>query len=494
MSKSGSRTEMRIAILGAGASGLCMAVKLKEAGYTQITIFEKSDGVGGTWRANTYPGCGCDVPSHLYSYSFDLNPNWNFKWSMQPQILQYFNDFADKYDVRKLCQFNTEIVDCKYDEAGALWTLTDATGAAKEFDLVVSGLGQLNIPHTPEFPGASDFKGASFHSAQWDHSVDLEGKTVCVVGNGPSAVQFIPPVQKMAGKLINFQRSPAWCRPRGQREYTASDKKSFASQRFRMNWYRWRIRAYADFGFGAFMQKSPMKMDKSMKDMCQKHFDDQISDPKIRELLQPDFEPGCKRILISDDYFPALCQPNVEIVREGVERITETGVIGTDGTERECDVIIFGTGFRSTEFLTPMEVTGRDNSRLNDVWHDGPSAYKGVAVSGFPNFFMLYGPNTNLGHNSIILMVEYQADYVVKCANKLSEVGVAAVDVTPKAMRDWNEKLQSNLDKTVWAGDCSSWYKTEGGKITNNWSGTTVEYGKEMKGPEWDAYQVFHTS
>lgn len=485
-----SKANTRIAILGAGMSGLCAAAKLKEEGYKDIVIFEKSDGVGGTWRDNTYPGCGCDVPSHLYSYSFFLNPDWNYKWSLQPQILQYFEDFADKFSLRQLCQFNRPIEECRYDDATGKWHLKDGAGKTEIFDTVISGLGQLNIPSIPDFKGKDSFKGASFHSARWDHSVDLEGKTVAVIGNGPSAVQFLPEIQKTVGKLINFQRSPAWCRPRGQREYTAKDKTQFDRQNWRMNWYRWRIRAYADFGFGAFKSKSPMGMAKSMRKMCLEHLEEQVKDPAMRELLMPDFEPGCKRVLISDDYYPALCQPNVEVLRQGIQEITEEGIVGEDGVLHKCDAIIYSTGFQSTEFLTPMAVYGREGMSLTEAWEDGAEAYKGVAVTGFPNMFMLYGPNTNLGHNSIILMVEHQVGYVVQCINKIAEETVASIDVTPSAMLRYNKQLQADLGETVWAGDCASWYKNEAGKVTNNWSGTTTKYGQQMRAPEWSDWQI----
>lgn len=482
-------TSLSIAVLGAGMSGLAAVAKLKEAGYSKIDLFEKSDGVGGTWRDNTYPGCGCDVPSHLYSYSFDLNPDWDYKWSLQPQILQYFEDFADKFGVRPHCHFNTEITDCSYDEASRTWTLTKADGTTHTADVLISGLGQLNIPSIPDFKGKDSFGGASFHSARWDHSVDLKGKTVCVIGNGPSAVQFLPEIQKQVGKLINFQRSPAWCRPRGQRKYTEADKHAFDKQRWRINWYRWRIRAFADFGFTAFHQ-GENGLAKSMKKMCLKHLEDQVKDPEMRALLTPDFEPGCKRILISDDYYPALIQPNVEVIRQGVKEITPRGVVGDDGVEHACDVIIYATGFQSTEFLTPMQVHGRAGVSLNEVWKDGAEAYKGVAVPGFPNFFLLYGPNTNLGHNSIILMVERQLEYVIQAIGRIAAKEVAALDVKPEAMKAYNDKLQADLGKTVWAGDCASWYKTESGKVTNNWSGKTTEYAAIMRKFDPDSWQV----
>ncbi|HPF21931.1 MAG TPA: NAD(P)/FAD-dependent oxidoreductase [Hyphomonas sp.] len=480
MDKAHDGKALRIAVLGAGMSGLATVAKLKQAGYTKIDLFEKSEGVGGTWRDNSYPGCGCDVPSHLYSYSFDLNPDWDYKWSLQPQILRYFEDFADKFGVRQHCHFHSEITDCRYDDKTHTWTLTQKDGSTHTADVVVSGLGQLNIPSIPEFRGRDRFEGPSFHSARWDHSVDLTGKTVCVIGNGPSAVQFVPEIQKRVAKLINFQRSPAWCRPRGQRRYNDADKQAFAKQPWRMNWYRWRIRAFADFGFTAFLQ-GENGMSKSLKDMCLKHLEAQVKDPDLRAKLTPDFEPGCKRILISDDYYPALAKPNVELLRQGVKEITPTGVIGEDGIERHCDVIIYATGFQSTEFLTPMHVYGRAGVSLNEVWKDGAEAYKGIAVSGFPNFFLLYGPNTNLGHNSIILMVEHQLGYVLQAIDRITAKDVAALDVKPEAMKAYNERLQADLGKTVWAGDCASWYKTESGKVTNNWSGRTTEYAVIMR-------------
>ncbi len=485
-----NKASTRIAILGAGMSGLGVAAKLKQAGYQAITLFEKSSGVGGTWRDNTYPGCGCDVPSHLYSYSFELNPDWDHKWSLQPQILKYFEDFADKYDLRRHCRFNTEITDCCWSDIDNVWMLKDRAGGQHTADVLVSGLGQLNIPYTPDFPGKDKFRGAAFHSARWEHAVDLKGKTVAVIGNGPSAVQFVPEIQKVVGKLLNFQRSPAWCRPRGQRTYTDADKRSFRSQPWRMNWYRWRIRAYADFGFGAFLIKSPIGMSDAMRKMCQDHLEDQVKDPALRAKLQPDFDPGCKRILISDDYYPALCEPNVEVLRQGITEVTEDGVISEDGQAYPCDVIIWATGFNATDFLTPMEVHGRNGLSLNEAWLDGAEAFKGVAVAGFPNCFLLYGPNTNLGHNSIILMVEHQINYVIQCIDRIAGARVAAIDVTPQAMKAYNVRVQSEIAKTVWAANCKSWYKNDAGRITNNWYGRTTDYKKEIAAPDWADFEV----
>lgn len=469
----------RIAILGAGMSGIAMGARLKQAGFTRFTIYEKSDGFGGTWRDNTYPGCGCDVPSHLYSYSFHPKPDWSEKWSGQAEILAYFEETARHFGLEAHARFGTEITECQYHEASATWSLTDADGNLHTADLVVSGLGQLNIPHIPAFPGRERFAGPQFHSARWDHSVDLEGKRVVVVGNGPSAVQFVPEIAPVVGRLINFQRSPAWVRDRGNIAYTEKQKAAWARSRWRHDLYRWWIWVGADLGFIFFKKNSPFAG--MMRKRCEDHLKAQVADPALRETLTPDFTPGCKRILISDDYYPALARENVEVLRQGVVSLDETGVIGEDGTHVACDVVIYATGFQSTDFLTPMQVTGRGGQRLSEAWADGAEAYKGITVAGFPNFFLLYGPNTNLGHNSIIFMVEQQVDHIIALLKEMARRGADRVEVTAEAQARFNETLQRELDQTVWASDCASWYKTETGRITNNWSRRTKAYRKIMR-------------
>lgn len=478
--------DLSIAILGAGMSGICQAIKLKEAGFNNLTIYEKSEGVGGTWRDNTYPGCGCDVPSHLYSFSFEAKPDWSEKWSLQPEILKYFEDTAEKYGLLEHCKFNTEVKSAKFDEDSAKWQLELASGETEEYNILISGLGQLNQPLTPEFKGKDSFKGPQFHSARWDHSVDLKDKTVCVIGNGPSAVQFVPEIQPEVKKMINFQRSPAWVRDRGNFAYTPEQIERFEN----WDWYRKMYRGWiywgAEIGWPFFREKSPLAG--VLRKRCEDTLEAQIEDETLREKLLPNFKPGCKRILISDDYYPALAAGNVDVLRQGIKEIVPNGVIGEDGELYECDAIIYATGFLSTDFLTPMEITGLDGVSLNDAWKDGAEAHRGVAVSGFPNFFMLYGPNTNLGHNSIIFMTEVEANYITKCVKKLAAQGADYLMPTKQAMKRFNEKIQKKADKTVWAGSCNSWYKNEAGKITNNWPSWTVSFKRSMRSPKWSEY------
>ncbi len=479
---------LSVAILGAGMSGLCAAWKLQEAGFSDYTIFEKSDGVGGTWRDNTYPGCGCDVPSHLYSYSFAPKADWSEKWSGQPEILKYFEDFAADNGILEHCCFGTEIADARYDDETAVWHLTDSDGAVHKANVLISGLGQLNQPSIPDFPGRDLFKGPQFHSARWEHSVDLEGKTICVIGNGPSAVQFVPKIVPVVEHMINFQRSPSWVRDRGNFAYTDKQKATFATSSWRHKLYREWIYWGAEIGFAFFKRNT--RLGGMVRKRCLDHLEAQVADPDLRVRLTPDFAPGCKRILITDDYYPALARENVTVLRQGVTELTENGVVGEDGETRDCDVIIYATGFQSTDFLTPMTVTGLEGLSLQDAWKDGAEAHRGVAVTGFPNLFLLYGPNTNLGHNSIIFMVEQQVGYVVKCLQRLAGKEVKAMMPSESAQTSFNEDVQARAEQTVWATDCNSWYKNEAGKITNNWPSYTWKYRRQMKTPDFSEFEL----
>ncbi|MEM6625803.1 MAG: NAD(P)/FAD-dependent oxidoreductase [Pseudomonadota bacterium] len=477
-----------IAILGAGMSGLCAAIKLREAGFYNITIYEKSDGVGGTWRDNTYPGSGCDVPSHLYSFSFELKPDWDKKWSRQPAILRYFEHCANKYDLRRHLKLSTEITAAIWDEDAYKWRLTTADGERYEHDAVISGLGQLNRPMPIDYPGAEAFEGPGFHSARWDHSVDLDDKIVAVIGNGPSAAQFIPEIAPRVKKMINLQRSPSWVRSRGNLTYSTAQIDKFSAGDWRMKVYRAWMFWGLEIGFAAFKKGS--RLAGALKKRCLDHLYVQITEPAKRALLTPSYTPGCKRIVISDDYYPALARDNVKIVRAGLDKLTSNGIVDTNGTMHACDVVIFATGFQSTGFLAPMTVTGVNGVKLSDVWENGAEAHRGVALSGFPNFFMLYGPNTNLGHNSIIYMVETQVNYVVRCLEKLRDDRLTAMQPKKVAQMAFNEDIQLRAARTVWASDCDNWYKTESGKITNNWPSYPWKYRRQMNEPRFSEYDL----
>ncbi len=482
----------RVAVLGAGAGGICATIQLRLAGFGSVTVFEKSDGVGGTWRDNTYPGAACDVPSHLYSFSFASKPDWSRKFAPQPEILEYFESLVDEYDIGDAFRFRTEVTDATWDERAGRWILglRDAEGSRtrEEFDVVVSALGQLNRPHVPDIPGLDTFEGTVFHSARWDHGHDLRGERVGVVGIGASAIQFVPRVAESARSLVLFQRSANYVAPRKDRPYPAWMRSLFTRVPVLQRLYResiyWRLEARFNI----------MRRDSRLGRVLQQQFAKQLRPLTRRglteEALIPDYPPGCKRILIADDWYPTLLAPHVEVVTDGVERVTPTGVVTADGTERHLDTIIFGTGFRSTEFLSPVAVTGRDGMGLDDVWRDGARAYLGLAVPGFPNFFMLYGPNTNLGHNSILFMIEQQVGYLVQLLQQEVVRGARAADVRTAAAGRFDDEVQAAAAGTVWAEGCSSWYKTEDGRITNNWTGHTTSYRRRLARPDLSDWEL----
>ena len=470
-------------VLGAGAAGLCVAIQLIDAGVTDVTILEKSDGVGGTWRANTYPGAACDVPSHLYSFSFAPKKDWTRKFAEQPEILAYFEDVADRYDLRRRIRFHSEVTAARFDEDAGEWHVELADGTGLVADVLISGLGQLNRPYVPDLAGLDTFVGDSdravFHSARWDHDVDLAGRNVGIVGNGASAVQFLPRVAAQAGHVTLFQRSANWILPKPDREFSERERRIFRSVPFAERLYRWNIYWRLEKNF--FFMRRGSRLGKLIERMASKELRKLVSDDLPAAALIPDSPPGCKRILISNDYYPALLRPNVDVELSHIDHVEPGAVVTVDGTRHDADVLIFGTGFTSTDFLAPLRITGRGGVDLNDVWATGAKAHLGVAVSGFPNFFMLYGPNTNLGHNSIIFMIEAQSRYITKAVTELRDDDLAWLDVRSDVMDRYNTQVQHQADDTVWVADCHSWYKNEHGVVTNNWPAFTVSYWNRMR-------------
>ncbi|MEN3974175.1 NAD(P)/FAD-dependent oxidoreductase [Emcibacter sp. SYSU 3D8] len=479
---------MRIAIIGAGVSGLCAAMQLKRAGIDSFTVYERSEAVGGTWHDNIYPGCACDTPSHLYSYSFEPNPDWSRIWAEQPEIEAYFNRCADKYGLRPHIRFRTPIASARFEETSKLWRLTLASGEEETADILISGLGQLNVPAFPDIPGMVTFAGTSFHSARWDATHDLAGKDVAVIGNGASATQFIPRIAPLVKSLTIFQRSPNWIGPKEDAEYTQEQKQTFARSPLRRKLHRLMIFLRFEWLFGSFFKGSILrpKLETQLTIFMKHH----IKDKALRAKLTPDYPAGCKRILLSYDYYPALALPNVEVVTEPIGHIDASGIVTSDGTARTFDTIIYGTGFKSTQFLSPVEITGLGGVSLNEAWRGGAEAHRGVAVAGFPNFFMLYGPNTNLGHASIIYMVEAQVRYVLRCLGHMARKRLRYIDVRQDVMARYNRRLQRQLKDLVWDANCGSWYKTSTGKITNNWPRFAFQYALGMRYPRWREYDL----
>ncbi len=483
-----------VAVIGAGLGGLCAAVRLKEAGFTDLVVLEKADKVGGTWRDNQYPGCACDTPVALYQFSFAPNPHWSHLFPRAPEVQAYAEAIADQFQLRPHLKLGEEPVRAEWDDVRTVWKITTRAGASYEANAIVPALGQLNRPTIPDIPGKDSFKGPAFHSARWDNSVDLTGKRVAVIGSAASAVQLIPEVAKAAGHLDVFQRTPNWVIPRDDKPITDEFKALMmtdieAAMRIgAMN--RQLIYENADHFFWqafAFTKEGRASFTRQALD----HLEAQVPDADLRRKLTPDYPIGCKRILITDDFYPALMRENVALVTEHIERITPEGVLTADGVLHPADVIVYATGFETTGWHWSMEVVGKGGKVLNDVWAAAPEAYLGITVAEFPNMFMLYGPNTNLGHNTITFMIEQQVGYAVRALSEMAAKGHAAIEVTPAAQQRFNAQLQADLAKTTWADPgCKSWYKTPDGRITQNWSSHTRAYAQQTAQVAWEDYAV----
>ncbi|MCR9277683.1 MAG: NAD(P)/FAD-dependent oxidoreductase [Pseudomonadaceae bacterium] len=477
-----------IVIIGAGVAGLCLAMQLQRSGRDDYLIVEKGSGVGGTWRDNTYPGCACDVPSLFYSFSFETKRDWSRLFPGQPEILGYLESCAKKYDLTRNIRFGSEVTSAQFNDATDHWTVTLDSGEEIVSQILISSVGQLNRPAYPDVPGIEDFSGQQFHSARWNHDVDLSGKRVAVIGNGCSAVQFIPEIVPKLKQLTLFQRSAHWLIPRGDAPF--SDKALSRFERFPVlvRLYRYLIWLRYELMLYPLMKRSSWlraRIEKVSMDMLE----EQVADPELRAKLTPDYPMGCKRVIIHDSYYPALTRDNVDVDTTAVVSATANGLELADGRHLDVDVVIYGTGFAASGFLAPMEIKGRDGLDLNEVWRDGAQAYLGMTVPGFPNFFMTYGPNTNLGHNSIIFMIENQSRYILKCLARMSKQGTTRIEVQAQAADDFNQSLQQDIaDKTVWVSSCDSWYKNAAGKVVNNWSGSTFDYWLKTRSPEWAYY------
>jgi cation diffusion facilitator CzcD-associated flavoprotein CzcO len=473
-----SRGNLRIVIVGAGFGGIGLAILLRQAGFSAITLFERRPGVGGTWRDNTYPGAACDVRSHLYSLSFAPNPDWPESFSGQKDILAYIEGVAQRFGVAPLVRCNTGVVRAAFDDARQVWRVETTDGATHECDIFIPAVGQLSKPVIPDFAGRADFAGASFHSAAWDHSVELAGKRVALVGSAASAVQILPEITRAAAHVDVFQRTPNWLLPRNNHAYAAWQKWLFhhvPPSRLALRLY---IYLYGEFLYDAFRTGS--WRNRLLKNMSLKHLGAQVHDPGLREKMVPRYEIGCKRVLFTDDYYPCFNQEHVALVTEPIDHFEAAGISTRDGVLHEADMVVFATGFDVTNSLRPVEIVGRGGLDLQAAWAQGPEAYRGIAVPHFPNLMMLYGPNTNLGHNSIIVMLEAQSRYIVQCLEHMVERNLATLEVSEPATRSYNEWIQVQLGKMVWSTGCGSWYTT-GGRITANWSGSTLEYRRQMR-------------
>lgn len=474
------------AIIGAGFSGVAMGIALKRAGIDDFVIFEKSDGISGTWWDNTYPGAGCDVPSHLYCYSFAPNPDWSHAFSLQGEIRDYVEATARRFGITGHVRLNTTITTTRFDESALIWELRTAAGEVIKARHVISATGPLRVPNIPAISGLDDFKGRCFHSARWPQDMDLDGKSVAMIGSAASAVQIAPAIAGEVGHLHIFQRTPNYIVPRRQRLYSETQKARWRRFPFLLRLRRaWMAFSRDFFSFRAFRKNSLLS--RMFAHGALHHMHEIIHDESLRAKLTPDYPLGCKRILLSDDYYQTLLRPNVSLVTDGIERITGDGLRTCTGQDVAADVIILATGFEATNFLAGLEVFGRGGAGLHQRFAQRLSAYRGVSYPGFPNFYTILGPNTGLGHSSMILIIEAQAGYILK---SIRHAGARALDVREQAEQRFNAAIARDMQKMVWASDCQSWYKAEDGTIPTLWPHSTAAFARLMAMPAYNDYEA----
>ena len=486
---SGLPDHVMVAVVGAGFGGMGVGIRLREAGLTDFVILERAAAVGGTWRDNTYPGCACDVPSHLYSYSFAPNPGWSRSFSGQQEIWQYLEDVASRYRVSGHIRFGTEVTEARWDGATTRWRLQTTRGALTA-DVMIVAAGPLSEPSLPDIPGLDSFPGEVFHSARWDHSVSLAGKRVAVVGTGASAIQIVPAVQPDAMRLVLFQRTPAWVMPRWDRAISPRRQRLYrrvptAQKAARLAQYLSR-----EALVGAFVRWPALL--RSAQRLAVAHMSRAISDLDLRAKLTPDYVMGCKRILLSDDFYPALARPNVEVVAAGLAKVDGATLTAQDGTSAEADAVIFATGFRVTDMPMAERILGAGGVSLAHAWRGDMTALRGTTVAGYPNMCLVIGPNTGLGHNSMIHIIESQLSYIHDYVTTVARLGgQGALDVRPSAQQHWNADVQRRMARSVWmTGGCSSWYLSPSGRNATVWPGSTLTFRRATRRLDLTEYDV----
>jgi cation diffusion facilitator CzcD-associated flavoprotein CzcO len=461
-------------------SGICMGVRLKQRGVGSFVILEKAGRVGGTWRDNTYPGVACDVPSHLYSFSFDLNPDWSRVFSSGAEIQAYCEASVERHWLRDHLQLNTEVGEVRF--AGDRWLIETMDGRRISADLVVSGLGGLHVPKMPDLPGLDTFNGPLFHSARWDHACDLTGKRVAVIGTGASAVQIVPAIAGSAQHVTVFQRQPGWVVPRQDRAYSDTALSRFRRYPLLARLQRWWIYLQLE-SRGRFVVRGSW-LNRMVERQCRAFLEREIPDPELRRKLTPAYPPGCKRLLVSDDYYAALCRNDVTLEADRISGIEPAGVRTVDGSLHEADIIVAATGFKPFDITNHVDIRGRDGLALGEAWRDRIEAHRTLMVPGFPNLFLLLGPNSGLGHNSVILMIEAQVDYVLKSMALLARHRSHWMEPLPEAARRFNDRLQQGLARTVFDGGCNAWYTDEQDRNFTLWPHSTPHYILSLRQPQ----------
>jgi cation diffusion facilitator CzcD-associated flavoprotein CzcO len=471
--------KVEVAIIGAGFAGLCMAIKLKEAGIEGFVVLERGESVGGTWRENSYPGCACDVPSHLYSYSFRLNGEWSEVFPPWHEIRDYLTGCVAHYELDAHLRLRTAVEEMRFDEQHGVWELGLSGGGTLRARFAVVATGPLTKPLLPDIAGMGKFRGKTIHSARWDHNCPLDGKRVAVIGTGASAIQIVPAIARRVGRLHVFQRTAPWVLPRYNRRYGKAARwiyRRFPLVRRLVRWLTyWRLEAVAP----AVLQDGLARRLFEFVGRC--HLRLHVPDAALREQLRPRFRLGCKRVLLSDTYYRALQLPQAELVTGKIAGFTADGVVTDDGKERKVDMVIFATGFRATEFVSPLRIYGNDGLELSDIWKNDAASYLGISAVGFPNLFFLVGPNTGLGHSSIVFMIEAQVRYVIDAIRRVESHGLRRLEVRPEAQDVFQQEIQSRLRATAWMSGCQSFYLSRNGKTYMMWPGTTVEYWRRTR-------------
>ncbi|MEU6685612.1 NAD(P)/FAD-dependent oxidoreductase [Streptomyces sp. NPDC046832] len=480
---------VRVAVVGSGFGGLGAAVRLRREGVTDFVVLERASSVGGTWRDNSYPGCRCDVPSHLYSFSFAPHPDWPRTFSGQEHIRAYLEHVTDVFRLRPHLRFDSEVKRMTWNGERLCWDIETSSGNLSA-DLVVSATGPLSDPKVPAIPGLESFPGKVFHSARWDHDYDLRGKRVAMVGTGASAAQIVPAIQPDVSRLTLFQRTPPWVMPRIDRNISGAERWLHRQLPFTSQLRRGLLWGIRELQVQAFT-KHPKQLG-FIEDLARRNMARAIKDPALRAKLTPDYRIGCKRILLSSDYYPALAQPNVDVVASGLTEVRGSTLVAADGSEAEVDAIVFGTGFHVTDMPIAERVVGADARTLAETWKGGMEALRGASAAGFPNWMTIIGPNTGLGNSSMILMIESQLNYLADYVRQLDVLGGrVALDARPDAVRTWNEKVQERMRRTVWnTGGCTSWYLDASGRNTTIWPGTTGEFRRATRRVDLAEYEV----
>jgi len=477
-----------VLIIGTGFAGLGMAIRLKQSGFHDFTILEQAPSLGGTWRDNTYPGAACDVPSPLYSFSFEPNPRWSRLFAPQKEILDYLEHCADKYGIRDHIRFGCGVRRAVFDEKSGLWEVRTSDGQTLRARALVAGCGGLSKPSFPDIPGLKDFQGKVFHTARWDHGHALDGQRVAVIGTGASAIQVVPAIASKVASLKLFQRTPPWIIPKPDPSFSARTQQVFAQvpfvQALTRTFIYWLLEAFA-LGFVIDPRLMKPRQNQALGYLARA-----VKDPALREKLTPKYTIGCKRILFTNDYFPAVQRENVEVVTDTIDRIVPHGVVTKDGVTRDVDVLVLATGFQASEACAPFEVIGCDGRNLDQTWRNGAEAYLGTTVSGFPNFFTIVGPNTGLGHSSMVFMIESQVAYILSALQRMRRDSLDRVEVRPEVQRQYNDKLHARFPRTVWNSGCVSWYRTKSGKNTTLWPGFTFEFRRRTRRFDVENYAV----